>query len=854
MRRHPWLEVLSLSMVLLSLAGCGGAEETLDTGSAATTDTRVDPPLDTRDPSLDARDEPDAPGAEATRTTIGAGGGTARSADGLFEILVAPGALTEDTEIAITPVAPSEVPADIAATDPISVVYSVEPDGLTFGGDGAIARFLFDTVPAGLVTGEEHLALLGATRPSSGGPIEREGPASTLYTAAGGLVTDVSIAHLSFKWAFSRSERGERYAMGTLVGASTQVVGTTWTWTVIAEGERAYAGLHAQAWSHAPGVVSVQTPSSWTSGSVTLLAPSILALPWETGGIDLPAPMRVMVPPPAGFPAGEPQPIRPGPTFRCDARGTTTTAAGVHFYEASPDPVASIVVEQDIECLEAPAVEVSILDTIPAFRDDLAILTDTAPLTEVRVETRGGGTRTVNLAASPWYAILEPRAAPMPIGPPTITATNEGGATMTATRDDTTGEYTALLDDPSLWDADASTGVVFGAAPRREVGSVPRFGASFGPVNGLDTPMTLEADTRLAIRIPGELSCGAEQLLDPVLFRSIVEDFPLEGALREALSLLADHCEQTIEALTGRPFTVEVSRRANVLEVMPDYGASVDVGRAITIDGQALLTECGGRFSMFCTDRCIDPLLDPMNCGGCGRVGVEVCNDDVDNDCDSTRDEGCPTGIDWFGGGDSDASSMIGDTTSASSGNLGHGCTYFTPFTGLCGTTNTDGTVRGLSTICGAVSLVPTGLDAFEVRVTESHPGGIACEMAAFTPSGGTLVAARCPPNMIADGVQGVAPSSGNLGQVSVTCSQWDVVRDPALGWVIRRIATGSSPTVGSGPGMPFPSFMLRDHTTLGTPGALRQLRGRYGPGASGMPAGVLWFSVAGSPPMLRIP
>jgi hypothetical protein len=67
-------------------------------------------------------------------------------------------------------------------------------------------------------------------------------------------------------------------------------------------------------------------------------------------------------------------------------------------------------------------------------------------------------------------------------------------------------------------------------------------------------------------------------------------------------------------------------------------------------------------------------------------------------------------------------------------------------------------------------------------------------------------------------------------------------------------ISSGVSPTIGSGPGMPFPAYMVSDHSTLGTPGALRQLRGRYrGVAPALMPGGVLWFSVAGSPPFLTL-
>jgi hypothetical protein len=837
---------LALTAALLA-GGCGG-----DAGIDASTSDE-DAGTERLDaPGLDASALEDAASSGSTRTTIGPAGGTARSADGLFEIIVPAGALTEDVELVITPVATADVPSDVAATDPISTVYSVEPDGLTFGGDGAIVHYHFDTTPGVLVRDGRFGAGFPVSRSASGGTPEWQAEPTTLHHEG---IVDVlsSLAHLSYQWASARDAFGDDYFLGVVYRDDRdRGVGDRWSPVTDAQATTELGSI--QFTRVAIGAVGVVGDSPLPAEPTDLEQ-----VAWELLGVaEDTLEDNTFALPEGPFRADRPQ-LLPSDAmpYVCQEAGVGRLFDRVRLQRTGADDTERVYLHvedpEPTRCFGPEGVRVSILDTIPAVREDATITTSTPPAAEARVETRGEGTRTVNLADSPWFVIEEPAGSAAPMGPDTITAVNSG-ATMTATRDPMTGEYASILDDPSLWDPAAITAVTFGGRPSRDVAPVPQFGTVFGPVDGLDTRLTGEGDLRLAIRIEGEVVCGAERFLDMVLFRSIVDGLPLDGPLREGLALLATHCEQTIETLTGRPFTVELSRRRSALEIMPDYTASVDVGRAITLSGQDLLRECSGRYSMFCRDRCIDPVGDPMNCGACGRVGVEVCNDMADNDCDYYVDNDCPIRIDWSGAGDSDTSAMIGDVTSASDGSLGHGCNYTTPFTGLCGSTNTDGTVRGLSAICGSVRLVPTGPDAFDVQVTEFHPGGISCEMASLSPSGGTRVAARCPAHMIADGVFGAAPSSGNLGQVGVSCSQWDVVRDPALGWVIRRVSSGVSPTIGSGPGMPFPAYMVGDHSTLGTPGGLRQLRGRYrGVAPMMMPGGVLWFSVAGSPPILTL-
>jgi hypothetical protein len=268
----------------------------------------------------------------------------------------------------------------------------------------------------------------------------------------------------------------------------------------------------------------------------------------------------------------------------------------------------------------------------------------------------------------------------------------------------------------------------------------------------------------------------------------------------------------------------------------------------VSVNGADLLATCGGRFSTFCRDRCIDPLGDPMNCGGCGVVGVEVC-DDVDNDCDYTRDEECPTTIVWPVD-ISETSPLIGDTMSASTSTGGIRGAFFNPYIGICGTTSSDGTIRTMLAMIATLGLRRTGTDAFALDVTPADNSG--CSETTRPPSGGMVFRAECPTGMVADGVSGQAPAVGHIGQITVSCARWGVMRDVTRRWVIRRTESGMSMPAGTGPGMPF-SFMPLDHPTTDNPPALRYLRSTFRSSAPMMmPGGVLWFQVGAVSPELR--
>lgn len=90
----------------------------------------------------------------ATAMVTAAAGGTVTSVDGLFTLEIPAGALTEDTEISMTPLLASQMPEAWEEFDQDrTTVYEMQPDGLQFS-TPAVASL---SVPYAGVAGEEHL-------------------------------------------------------------------------------------------------------------------------------------------------------------------------------------------------------------------------------------------------------------------------------------------------------------------------------------------------------------------------------------------------------------------------------------------------------------------------------------------------------------------------------------------------------------------------------------------------------------------------------------------------------------------------------------------------------------------------
>ncbi|HSM02289.1 MAG TPA: hypothetical protein VK960_07635 [Acidimicrobiia bacterium] len=112
---------ISLAAALVAIAACGG-------GTGATTSS---PPDSTAAPTTSV----------AMTTTTQPGGFTVVSEDGDLEIEVPPDAMADDPGITIAILDPAEYPPELAPfADTGSVIYSLEPDGLTFDAPVRVTR------------------------------------------------------------------------------------------------------------------------------------------------------------------------------------------------------------------------------------------------------------------------------------------------------------------------------------------------------------------------------------------------------------------------------------------------------------------------------------------------------------------------------------------------------------------------------------------------------------------------------------------------------------------------------------------------------------------------------------------
>ena len=704
--RWAWMGVCTLVCV-----GCGGGDAEIDAATAAGPDA----PSERDAPSTSATDA----GPSSTTTITAAAGGTATSLDGLFEILVAPGALSADTEIVITRVADADVPADIAATDPISAVYSVEPDGLTFGGDGAFVHYHWGATPTSLMVDGRFGAAFAVSQPGAGGAPEwQPDPHTIMHEGQADLLAP--LAHLSYQWAVGHDANGDDYYLGVTFDDPHEArVGDRWSPAIDVQATvslRLATVAREVAAGSALGVergVLIPADGTFDGANRILFGASAVA--------KISAEYDVGAPPLA---PDRPHDAGSSPRFYCASVGqgyqvlsATLEAEGrgrVRLSVSDPEPT---------RCLERTGPEVRILDTFEGVRDDTSIATPDPATLEAEVETRTSDTHTYVLAP-PWYATYDrPGGAPTP-GPDTITATNAGGATMTATRDGATGEYHSIIDAPDVWSVEAQTAVTFGGlpTPRVELMPAPPVGIPFGPVDGLDTMVhgSDAGELELSIRFPGTLRCGADDVSDFVIFRRL-EGSSIAVPLREGLALAATQCGRTVEDLVGAPFVVEVTSLERAQLATADGVIFVSIGHGLRVDGTAFTTICPPG-QTYCFDRCTNTTTDPLNCGSCGGIPLEVC-DTVDNDCDGSVDEGCPTTLFSYSG-DDQVSPHYGDTTTPSGTANNPSCRN--AIIGLCGSTNADGSLRQIRAVCGSTTLrtiTTTTPYSFAIDVAELAPG-----------------------------------------------------------------------------------------------------------------------------------
>lgn len=826
---------LAVTMIVVIGPGCGGPEAPVDGGGSDT-----------------GHEAPDAPGLDASGADAAAPsgvliraaeGGLVESTDGLFDIYVFPGALAEDTTITISRVADADVPADVAATNPISAVYSVEPDGLTFGGDGAWGHYHFATPPAGAITmvdGAPQYADLDAhARGAAGGSVESHAVISTSYDVTARTVDVVArLSHLSLQWAVG--DAGAGYLRADL-GADTHAVGAPWQVTEISTTfPRSYADDARQPLESAElGASGAGSVAIWRGPVSSSPDDDVMEAARAAFGIVQVENYFVSsrLGPPSSTGAAHFTWLPEGPFFVCTRPGGSQPSVGAQAHYGARHHV--IHLSHHVDCV-APAADATVTRTTTARREGDVVVASDAPVTTAEVTSPPETTRAEVLGTSPYWARFVPLADPPVAGPATITAMN-GAVTMTATRTPM-GDYDEVLSDADSWDLGASTLWSESSGGSATIDPIDLGGFRFGPVEGLDTDVVLVTDPiageiEVRLTFPGEFVCTGESFRDVAIsgVPPIVElgdgTRGYDAPVRAALDAVAAHCGVAPSEIESRPFQLEVGTSASAEIPLPMTRVRVRTGGATRIDSAALLATCpAGR--TYCTDSCASTATDPLNCGGCGLTPPEVC-DGLNNDCDANVDEGCPGSVGWrairapfsptYGG-----TSTVGTSAGTAAG------AYFNPLIGLCGTHNADGSIRQLRSVLGTVLLrrdTSTMPYTYSLEVAEPVPG--ACEAGTGGgSSGGTPWAIRCPAGMIMDGISG--QGTDNIGQLQLSCSRWGPTTDASGAWVIRRTEMGMSPLGGSGSGMPFGPWMMSDDPTSMNAGAIMEIHFRYTSGASG--------------------
>lgn len=787
----PSLSVGVVTVAMAAALGCGGPDAPADSGGGLVDASGLDASgLDASGLDASGRDAGTPTGARIPASE----GGFATSADGLFEIYVFPGALAEDTTITITRLAEADVPAEVTATAPISGVYSVEPDGLTFAGDGAVVHYHFATTPSGLVEAgaiELRGGAFALARPATGGALDVHADPQTIHRETGAMDLYASLRHLSLQWAVRRDPASDAVLwVGADFGAHSHEVGQEWSGTTVVR-----ASLPARA-----------TIGSFTTYDVVvpLLRPGLelLSEPWRDPadpraldeGVGRVADALV---------ADEDHLQDPSPRWRCARAGRDRLmAVGGFFTGAASLGLVVLVDREETRCSEPSPVEVSILDTIHGEREAALVSIGFEPRLDARVERRPATTRTVPVPMaggepSSWFATLSPAGDPLAAGPGPITATNSG-ATMTATPDPGTGVYEAIVDDPAVWQTEAPTrftigGVVTDLMPP----AAPA--VTFGPVDGLDTlilPDAPDAELDLRIRFPGTTSCMGSDVEDLVVFRHL-DGTVASVPLREGVELAAALCGRTAAELTARDFYVDVGTRSSEVVDLGSTSVRVTTRRTFELDGRDLVATCAaGR--TYCTDACVDTASDPAHCGGCGLAPAEIC-DGIDNDCDGRADSGCPARLEMQAAGFLQQSPWFGSTTGGDSENSFYCSSQFQVLDGLCGAVNSAGNLARLGPHCATIGL---GIDRsatpyrYSVALAPQPP----CGSTTGAPTTGGVFSQYCPPGMLVEAVSAAAGTE--VGQVQIRCVRWEVV-ETATGWVLRRddASAMTLPVNGTGAG-----------------------------------------------------
>lgn len=219
-------------------------------------------------------------GGEVTRARVGPGGGSLAAPDGIFRLIVPPGALDAETELTLRVLPSAEWPSETTAAPPLAGVYEVGPEGLAFEVP-AFAVHRFASRPARLAGADDELPLAMHVSRAADGTLDAV-DSTTAYGEAGVAVIG-ELTHLSVHWAAADyvAVDGRLVGVGGLrlaMPAGPFEVGSTLAPTsVLATGTDTAVGVSMTAYSSNAEVWTPTAHPGWMLSEASTSLPSLVA-------------------------------------------------------------------------------------------------------------------------------------------------------------------------------------------------------------------------------------------------------------------------------------------------------------------------------------------------------------------------------------------------------------------------------------------------------------------------------------------------------------------------------------------------------------------------------------------------
>jgi hypothetical protein len=169
-------------------------------------------------------------------------GGTVAASDGIFSLIVPPGALAEDTVIEVRVLPRAEYPAALVDSTLPTEVYRVEPDGLQFSLP-ATAEYRYPSLPAWAGEGETYVFPMALALQGDGRTLTVPAAVHFSHLADGTYTVRAEVRHLSDHFVVEG-----RSNFGTSFGDDPHPLLTPWSGRVSGDGNFARGDIESGAY------------------------------------------------------------------------------------------------------------------------------------------------------------------------------------------------------------------------------------------------------------------------------------------------------------------------------------------------------------------------------------------------------------------------------------------------------------------------------------------------------------------------------------------------------------------------------------------------------------------------------